>query len=632
MDKVNYSSSPRVVGDQALEVDHTGLDSVAATPVSKRLDVLLLHDLPEQYSYRAIHDTVKLYGDVTRIRQIYDEDCPTNRCYVTFATAAEARLAFNAVDTFDIPGLRAEVTSSRNIADSEYDYVPNIFERTAEKASSEIHRAPTPRWFVAYYHNDRGNFIRASRFLQQEFGTFPRENVRRYGKGLLIKARDLTQAKMLHHFQGNQECIFDSIRPHKTFNYSRGIVFNYDLCEFTEEEIYAMCPPTVQKVWKVKGKGNMIVLTFFGTSLPDYIHIGPLRLRVKPFVDRPLQCYSCYEFGHSRKHCTETPRCGRCSILGTHSINECESRPYCYHCRSDHPLNSRDCPRYRLEQDVLNLANTNFISIGSARRELAYRRQETGEAKSYASSAGSRLQPKSTASSYESKIPLAKSPSSTGLSLVPIRNQFAVLDGTADDIPMISEESASAGSRPVIAVQTPRSPKRGNSNRAAFKRHHSLSDSAELLNVPPSKVSVGPFSSVRSADRASHASEINSARSLTRSSSLGSVLPDSLGTVTVTTQETLTPVGSDSRQVHPTPCDNSISDTSDCVEGTDSLPKQNFRCKNAASRPSSTTRTLTSPRAGAAGLSSARRITVPRQIGKGKGAPPTGTRKSHVLK
>ena len=111
---------------------------MSATPVSGRLDVLLLHDLLGHFSYRAIHDVVKSYRDVVRIRQIYDDDCPANRCY-PFTTAAEARAALDAVDMFDIPGLRAEVQSSDNVAESDSDYVLNIFERAAEEASPEVY-------------------------------------------------------------------------------------------------------------------------------------------------------------------------------------------------------------------------------------------------------------------------------------------------------------------------------------------------------------------------------------------------------------------------------------------------------------------------------------------------------------
>ena len=74
---------------------------------------------------------------------------------MTFATVAEPRAALDSVEMFDIPGLRAEVLSSDNVAESDSDYVPNICERAAEKASPEVCQAPTPRWFVAYYRNGR---------------------------------------------------------------------------------------------------------------------------------------------------------------------------------------------------------------------------------------------------------------------------------------------------------------------------------------------------------------------------------------------------------------------------------------------------------------------------------------------
>ena len=217
------------------------------------------------------------------------------------------------------------------------------------------------------------------------------------------------------------------------------MIFNYDLREFSEKEIYAMCP-TLQKVWKVKGKSNMIVLFFFGSSHPDYVHVGPLRLRVKSFVDRPLQCYGCYAFDHSRKHCTEASRCGHCSVLGDHVTHECNANPYCFLCRTVHQLRYRDCPRYRLEENVLCLANTNFVSLGSARRELAYRQGKSGEAMSYASTLGSRLSSQSAVCDFNSKIPLPKSLFSPVSSLFPVRNQFSVLNKTGDCVPAVYDE------------------------------------------------------------------------------------------------------------------------------------------------------------------------------------------------
>ncbi|MPC65074.1 hypothetical protein E2C01_059200 [Portunus trituberculatus] len=39
----------------------------------------------------------------------------------------------------------------------------------------EVRQIPPPRWFVVYCRNGRGNFILASRYLPNEFGTIPEE-------------------------------------------------------------------------------------------------------------------------------------------------------------------------------------------------------------------------------------------------------------------------------------------------------------------------------------------------------------------------------------------------------------------------------------------------------------------------
>ncbi|MPC68644.1 hypothetical protein E2C01_062846 [Portunus trituberculatus] len=95
----------------------------------------------------------------------------------------------------------------------------------------------------------------------------------------------------------------------------------------------------------------MVLLTFFGSTLPDRVHIGPINLRVR----------------------------------------------------------SRQCPRYRLKQDILQLANSQLISLGSARRELLYHQKDGTGATSYAS-----LAARSSAESADPKAPPATSRSVGG--------------------------------------------------------------------------------------------------------------------------------------------------------------------------------------------------------------------------
>ncbi|MPC61454.1 hypothetical protein E2C01_055525 [Portunus trituberculatus] len=211
----------------------------------------------------------------------YDKDFPSNRCYVTFLSYEEARLTLEHVASLTLvsSGFKTELLHSSNIADSDMDYIPNIFNNHLENSVPEVRQISPPRWFVAYYRNGRGNFIHVSWYLAKEIGTIP------------------------------------------------------------EGQLKTHVPP---------------FLTVLGSTLPDHAHIGPINLRVRRFVSRPLQCFSCY----------------------------------------------RQCPRYRLEQDILQLANCQFISLSSTRRELLYRQKDGTGATSCASLA-SRLSAESAGEAIE---------------------------------------------------------------------------------------------------------------------------------------------------------------------------------------------------------------------------------------
>ena len=85
------------MADQASDVDSSDHRNNLDSPANGGLNVLLLHDLPEYLTYRAIHDLVKPYGDVVRIRLTRNGNYPSNWCYVVCAMAVEARSALQAV-------------------------------------------------------------------------------------------------------------------------------------------------------------------------------------------------------------------------------------------------------------------------------------------------------------------------------------------------------------------------------------------------------------------------------------------------------------------------------------------------------------------------------------------------------
>ena len=116
-------------------------------------------------------------------------------------------------------------------------------------------------------------------------------------------------------------------------------------------------------------ENNAILLIFTTKYLPDYIYIDQFCTKVKKFIQRPTQCYKCFEYGHVVHKCSNNRRCRNCS-LEHRDDDECLARPFCFNCEGDHPPSSRTCPRYKLEQEILEVANNNFISIGSAKRQV----------------------------------------------------------------------------------------------------------------------------------------------------------------------------------------------------------------------------------------------------------------------
>ncbi|MPC78973.1 hypothetical protein E2C01_073483 [Portunus trituberculatus] len=109
---------------------------------------------------------------------------------------------------------------------------------------------------------------------------------------------------------------------------------------------------------------------------------------------------------------------------------------YCSHCHDAHQVRSSQCPRNPLKQDILQLLNTQFISLGNARRELLYRQKAGTGSTSYDSLAAR--------TSVESDGPKT-TPSATSRSVgaggpVHLANRFAFLTDDSVELPARNDE------------------------------------------------------------------------------------------------------------------------------------------------------------------------------------------------
>ncbi len=136
-----------------------------------------------------------------------------------------------------------------------------------------------------------------------------------------------------------------------------------------------------------------------------------------------------------------------------------------FFCREAHPVSSRQCKRYCLELDILQLANSQFISLGNARRELLFR-QKDGGANTYASSLHFRSSTSTTGNkaatlSHLSQPSIVSSCSYENVtSSITVCNRFSVLKSVSSSA-SLAKPSTTSSAKPSIThspatQQTPR--------------------------------------------------------------------------------------------------------------------------------------------------------------------------------
>ena len=350
--------SPKCQGGRRKALGHQGAKSGGKFVK----DVVYCTKANSSLTYDNVYDEMNQFGTVRRIKMIYDKSDDSYEIYVTFLNSVNAEAALDHMKSKDTENAKNYlIKDSRNLADDPFDFIP-----PATKTNETARKPPTLTWHVGIYKGDNSNFIKASEFIQKKIGNLPPGHLKKYGRGILIRAGNDTQIHMLENFHPSEEGYIRSITPHKSFNTVKGVVYSKDLYEYDEEEILTMCPPLVYAVKKLKGTNNAIVLTFSSHILPTDLLIEHSRIKVRKFKQRPTQCFQCFTYGHIISKCTNTPRCRTCS--GTHdTTNDCSLPAFCLHCNGPHSPSSRSCPKYKLETKILEVAHDEKVSYGTAR-------------------------------------------------------------------------------------------------------------------------------------------------------------------------------------------------------------------------------------------------------------------------
>ena len=140
--------------------------------------------------------------------------------------------------------------------------------------------------------SNKNNYHLARRYLQKKVKGIEKCDITRFGKqSVLIHAKSDFQFLMQQNMKFDEQTMLKEVKPHATFSYGKGVIFNIDLYDIPREEILEMSPSCVSNVYKVPRTKSMIIITFIYEYIPDFIEFEGLRVYVRPLKLRPMQCF-----------------------------------------------------------------------------------------------------------------------------------------------------------------------------------------------------------------------------------------------------------------------------------------------------------------------------------------------------
>lgn len=120
---------------------------------------------------------------------------------------------------------------------------------------------------------------------------------------------------------------------------------------------------------------NTMVLTLQGTTVPEFLYFGYVRVKTRPYYPSPLQCTKCHRFRHTRKYCTQNESCADCS--SEHAVSTpCAADPLCINCSGPHSSRSRDCPVKIDEVNIVKIKIDQDVSYVEARKRHEAQKQQ----------------------------------------------------------------------------------------------------------------------------------------------------------------------------------------------------------------------------------------------------------------
>ena len=329
--------------------------------------ILHAKPIPLDWSFDIIYEEFSRFGNIKEIRNRLGNNYQYFESWIIFSSDEDALRAYNDFNSTCVSVSFAVPANVPKLLDIYRPYIPVEDLKTSVK----LERLPVPpRWLILSSRSERGNLFKIKQFIGQKLGHVNSPDISRFGKdSFLVHTKSDAQAVMLLNMKLDTKSLVKGVKPHFTFSYAKGVLFNDDIYELSENEILTMCPDNVWKIFKVP-KSNMIVLTFMDSIVPHEIIIENEIIKVRPYRQRPLQCFNCFGFAHVSDVCTRAKICQFCSQP---EHGACTRPRVCANCRESHDSRNKSCNIFKKEQEALLLSAAEHISIGHAKKLLSQR-------------------------------------------------------------------------------------------------------------------------------------------------------------------------------------------------------------------------------------------------------------------
>ncbi|GFT43045.1 putative RNA-directed DNA polymerase from transposon BS [Trichonephila clavipes] len=237
--------------------------------------------------------------------------------------------------------------------------------------------ANNSRFFILTLSN--GEMSRKSPFAIQKAlqGIGEPKSVKKLRSGdLLVETKSAAQSKS--YLLAKTFLDFPlQVAPHRSLNFSRGVISEPDLLTTSESEILeGFSNQGGIQVRRITIKKNTtifptkhLILTINSPNLPTSIKAGYLNCKIRPYIPNPLRCFKCQRFGHSQTSCLGQLTSSRCASVG-HSSTDCTLEPKCTNCLQSHASDSKLCPKWKLEKEIQEIKTNKNISYSEARKVI----------------------------------------------------------------------------------------------------------------------------------------------------------------------------------------------------------------------------------------------------------------------